>query len=94
MTSTGTEEFYAWTWNDTTDGVWIKGTGSASSVVFSGPFKANIMFVRADPTCNGTPVINSTVWNQTEDLTTQVGGTYVTTGYGGDQNKFMLGNWQ
>ena len=35
-TSTGTEEFYIWTWNDTTDGVWIKGTGDVSAVVFSG----------------------------------------------------------
>ena len=72
--NTGTEEWYAWTWNDTTDGVWVKGEGQPSAVVFSG-VKSNIIFTRMNPACNGNPDWGY-VWNKTSDLSTQLGKTY------------------
>ena len=87
-TSTGTEDWYAWTWNSDSDGHWVKGNGSASSVSFSGDLGSNILFVRLP---QGESADWSKVWNKTHDLTTQAGGTYVTSDW---NNEFMEGNWQ
>ena len=88
----GNEKWYIWTWNDTTDGVWIGGNGSASAVTFTGDFKSNILFARVNATA-ATPdwSAQNNVWNQTGNLTTQIGGTYKLTDWA---NNYMLGNWQ
>ena len=67
---------------------WVKGNGSASSVSFSGDLGSNILFVRLP---QGESADWSKVWNKTHDLTTQAGGTYVTSDW---NNEFMEGNWQ
>ena len=88
-TSTGTEDWYAWTWDSSSDGRWIKGSGSAASVSFSGNIGKNIIFVRLPK--GETPASNwGNVWNQTNDLTTKMGGTFKTTGW---NNNIMNGNW-
>ena len=46
--------YYAWTWNDTTDGIWVLGEGPTSAVVFTG-VKSNIIFTRMNPDCGTTP---------------------------------------
>ena len=89
-TSSGTEDWYAWTWDSDSDGRWIKGSGSASSVQFSGNIGKNILFVRLPQ--GETPAANwGNIWNKTNDLTTKVGGTYKTTGWA---NSIMNGEWQ
>ena len=89
-TSTGTEDWYAWTWSSDSDGHWVKGNGSASSVSFSGDLGNNIIFVRL-PQGESPSVDWGNIWNQTNDLTTKMGGTFKTTGWA---DKYMNGEWQ
>ena len=89
-TSTGTEDWYAWTWNSDSDGRWIKGSGSASSVQFSGNIGKSIIFVRL-PQGESPSADWGNIWNQTNDLTTKMGGTFKTTGWA---DKYMNGEWQ
>lgn len=89
-TSTGTEDWYAWTWNSDSDGHWVKGNGSASSVSFSGDLGSNILFVRL-PQGESPSADWGNIWNQTNDLTTKMGGTFKTTGWA---DKYMNGEWQ
>lgn len=86
-TSTEPEAWYAWTWGSG-EGRWVKGSGSASAVVFS-DLDTNVIFVRANPEME-IGWDNGSVWNQTDDLTTQHGGTFTTTGW--DANR-MIGSW-
>ena len=86
-TSTEPEAWYAWTWGSG-EGRWVKGDGSASRVVFSG-LDSNVVFVRADPNMD-IDWNNGSVWNQTDDLTTQQGGTFTTTGWAANR---MVGSW-
>ncbi len=83
------EDFWIWTWNTSSDGVWIKGTGEPSLVTFTGDIKNNLLFARVQK--GSAPVWGSTVWNQTSDQVTRLGGTFVTTGY---SDEIMLGSWQ
>ena len=80
------QDWYAWTWNNNSDGRWISGTGDANAYVFTGEFGAKILFVRVpvgeDPSWNP-----SNIYNQTPDLDTKIGGTYVIDHWYG-------GNWQ
>ena len=77
---TGTEDFYAWTWTDGQEGGWIKGTGENGHIVFTGTFGPKILFVRVAK--DETPVWNtSSIYNQTNDLNTQVGGTFTITSW-------------
>ena len=89
-TSKGTEDWYAWTWDSGSDGRWIKGSGSASSVSFSGDLGNNIIFVRL-PQGESPSADWGNIWNQTNDLTTKLGGTFKTTGWA---DKYMNGEWQ
>ena len=89
-TSTGTEDWYAWTWSSDSDGHWVKGNGSASSVQFSGNIGKSIIFVRL-PQGESPSVDWGNIWNQTNDLTTKLGGTFKTTGWA---DKYMNGEWQ
>ena len=87
-TCSGTEDWYAWTWT-TGEGQWIKGEGDASRVTFSGEIGTSILFVRLPK--GETPCWDpKNIWNKTDDLTVQMGGTFVTSGW---NNDLMLGSW-
>ncbi len=86
-TCTGDEAWYAWTWGRG-EGRWVRGNGSASSVSFTG-LDTSVIFVRSDPGKN-IDWDNGSVWNKTEDLTTQYGGTFVTSGW---NDSLMEGSW-
>lgn len=86
-TSNGAEKWYAWTWC-TSSGRWVEGSGSGSTVTFSG-LEANVIFVRSDPS-KTIDWNNNSVWNKTENQTTVQGGTFTTTGWNGD---IMNGSW-
>ncbi len=77
--------YYAWTWNDTTDGIWVLGEGPTSAVVFTG-VKSNIIFTRMNPDCGTTPGWGY-VWNKTGNLQTQLGGTFKI-------SRWYDGSWQ
>lgn len=83
--NTGDEVWYAWTWGSG-EGQWIKGSASGSNYTFSG-VDSNIIFVRM----NGDNPNWDNVWNKTDDLTTQMGGTYTISDWGG--NGMMVGSW-
>ena len=46
-----------------------------------------------NPECGSNPGWNF-VYNQTGNIVTKLGGTFVTTGYGGGGNKVLQGDWQ
>ena len=87
-TSTGDEAWYAWTWHGDEGGRWVKGEGSASAVSFTG-LDENVIFVRSNPSMD-IDWNNGSVYNQTDNLTTQQGGTFTTTGWASNR---MLGSW-
>ncbi|MBQ1975185.1 MAG: hypothetical protein II224_05180, partial [Ruminococcus sp.] len=80
------EDWFAWTWNNDSDGKWLSGSGDANAYVFTGDFGSNILFVRVpkgqQPSWNPR-----NIWNQTPDTQTQIGGTYVI-------NSWYSGSWQ
>ena len=80
--------WYAWTWYEGEEGVWIQGTcDNASAITFTN-LRTYVIFVRMNP--NGSVPGWSAVRNQTEDLTVQTGKTFVTTGY---TDSIMNGYW-
>ena len=89
--TTGDEIWYAWTWNNQTDGKWVMGTMQGNLLKFA-PAKNNIIFVRMNP--NSSSVVPSwgAAWNQTGDLSTQgyIGHTF-TVNWG--DNGSMYGSW-
>ena len=82
----GDEDWYAWTWNGDSEGKWLSGTGTATAYVFTGDIGDHILFVRVpkgeQPSWNPR-----NIYNQTSNLNTQIGGTYVITSW-------YNGNWQ
>ena len=90
--ASGTEDWYIWTWSGSGEGHWLKGSGDASRVTFSGDIGSSLLFVRlpqgASPSWNP-----SNIWNQTEDQTTRIGGTFVMTSYGQGSGAKMYGSW-
>ena len=78
--------WYAWTWNDANDGMWVKGrTTSTSGKYMFTPMKANVKFVRMNP--SGAPSWDSNVvWNQTGDLVV-IGETFTLNGW-------LTGYWE
>ncbi len=81
----GDEVWYAWTWGSG-EGRWVKGNASGSNYTFS-DVDSSIIFVRM----NGDNANWDNVWNKTDDLTTQMGGTYSLTGWG--DGGILYGNW-
>lgn len=81
------EDWYAWTWNNDSDGVWITPD---SNLTFTG-LKNKVIFARVKP--GETPVFDTTVYNKTADLDVVNGGTYTLTGWTGAENKIMDGTW-
>lgn len=86
-TSEQPEAWYAWTWGSG-DGRWVKGSGSASAVTFKG-LDSNVIFVRANPDMD-IDWNNGSVYNQTDDLSTQFGHTFTTNGWNANR---MTGDW-
>ena len=80
--------WFAWVWNDNSEGTWIKGTASGSNIVFAGAAEyGNILVVRMP---NGSTSADwDTCWNQSEDVKMQSGTLYFT-GWGSG-NKFNIG---
>ena len=87
-TSSDPEAWYAWTWNDG-EGRWVKGEGPVNAIVFNG-LDANVIFVRANPEME-IDWNNGSVWNQTGDLQTQYGHTFVTSGWSANR---INGDWE
>lgn len=81
------EDWYAWTWNNDSDGVWITPD---SNLTFTG-LKNKVIFARVKP--GETPDFDTTVYNKTADLDVVNGGTYTLTGWTGAENKIMDGTW-
>ena len=80
--------WFAWVWNDGSEGQWIAGTVSGSNIIFSGAGSfGNILVVRM-PT-DSTSASWDTCWNQSEDVAVQSGTLYFT-GWGSG-NKFNIG---
>lgn len=80
------QDWYAWTWNEGSEGKWLSGTGDATAYVFTGEFGNKILFVRV-PKGQQPSWDPRNIFNQTPDLNTQIGGTYVITSW-------YNGNWQ
>lgn len=76
----------AWTWNTAEDGVWIVEDEDK----FTG-LKKNVIFVRMNPEADDFPSW-SAKWNQTEDLVTNPGMTYVIDDWG-QENAPLVGHW-
>ena len=87
--TTGDEVWYAWTWDTGSEGAWVYG-GTGSTITFTG-LKGNVVFARINP-AKGQPNWDDkeSVWNQTEDLVTQAGGTYTINSWGSEK---MQGSW-
>lgn len=83
----GDEAWYAWTWTDG-EGRWVKADGNGSVVTFSG-LDSHVIFVRSDPSMD-IDWNNGSVWNQTDNLSTQYGGTFTANGWAANR---MTGGW-
>ncbi len=89
--TTGDEVWYAWTWNNDTDGKWLQGLVVEDDVLKFVPAKNNIIFARMNPAASNVPSWDA-AWNQTGDLSTQgyIGKTFtINWGYNGAIN----GSW-
>ncbi|MBR5639185.1 MAG: hypothetical protein IKW83_05410 [Muribaculaceae bacterium] len=75
--------WYAWTWNNSNDGMWVKGrpTNQIGKYMFT-PMKANVKFVRTNPNASVVPSWDA-AWNQTGDLVV-IGETFRLNGWGLD----------
>ncbi len=80
--------WYAWTWNDGKEGTWVAETDGK----FTG-LKNNVIFVRMDPNATEIPSMDAK-WNQTEDLVTNAGMTYVIDSWTGGADGKLGGHWQ
>lgn len=78
----------AWTWNTTEDEVWVVEDEGK----FTG-LKKNVIFVRMNPEADEIPSW-SAAWNQTEDLVTNAGMTYVIDSWTGGADGKLGGHWQ
>lgn len=80
--------WYAWTWNDGEEGTWV----AEAEGKFTG-LKNNVIFVRMDPNASEIPSMDAK-WNQTEDLVTNAGMTYVIDSWTGGADGKLGGHWQ
>lgn len=98
----GSAEWYAWTWNDESDGRWVQaigGTSAADITYDASEFAANVLFARMNPAKHdilpswNTETDSDIVWNQTEDTATQ-GGTFVIDSWGEGWGAKLTGHWE
>lgn len=80
--------WYAWTWNTNNDGEWV----AESEGTFTG-LKKYVTFVRMNPNATEIPSMDAK-WNQTEDLVTNAGMTYVIDSWTGGADGKLGGHWQ
>lgn|GEM_PF-858163 len=80
--------WYAWTWNTNNDAEWVVEDEGK----FTG-LKKNVIFVRMNPEADEIPSW-SAAWNQTEDLITNAGMTYVIDSWTGGADGKLGGHWQ
>ncbi len=83
--NTGDEVWFAWTWGKDS-GKWVMGEQDDSGYVFH-DVDESIIFVRM----NSDDADWSNVWDQTDGLTTQLGGTYTLKEW--DNGARMNGSW-
>ncbi len=82
----GDEDWYAYTWtDDQSETKWVKLKNNVATGLFD-----NVIFARVDKTKN---VGWSAVWNQTDDLRTEDGGTYAITSWSGGTDNHLSGFW-
>ena len=91
-TMTGTEVWWAYTWTSGAgDEAWIEGVDEGGIWRFDGVTNSNVIFIRMDPEKAGPSWDGK--WNQTDDLTVSLGGTYVTSGWGAGYGANLEGYW-
>lgn len=81
----------AWTWNENENGTWVRAD---ENMTFSG-LNNKVIFVRANPNIDISAdvwgeTMDPYVWNYTNELDVQDGGTYTLSGF---DDKKMNGNW-
>lgn len=78
--------WYAWTWNDANDGMWVKGrnTTQTGKYMFT-PMKSNVIFARMNPNASVVPSWDA-AWNKTADLVV-IGETFTFNGW-------LTGYWE
>ncbi len=99
----GSAEWYAWTWNDESDGRWVQAIGgtSAADITYNADeFAANVLFARMNPAKHdilpswNTETDTDIVWNQTEDTSVEVDGTFVIDSWGDGWGAKLTGHWE
>ena len=79
--------WYAWVWKDGSDGTWIKGTESGSTIIFANAAGYDNILVARMPTGSNDPSWSS-CWNQSEDC--KITGTNLVFSSWGSGNKFIV----
>ena len=86
--SVGDPAWFAWVWDDASQGVWIAGEVDGGNIIYPGAADYdNIVIVRM-PTGSTTGDWD-TCWNQSDDTIVQAGKTLSFTGWGSG-NKFLI----
>ena len=80
--------WYAWVWNNGSEGKWIKGVESGDNIVFQGAGAYTNMLVARMPS-GATSASWETCWNQSEDIVIQPGKTLAFKSWGSG-NKFLI----
>lgn len=92
LTTDNAENWLAWTWYDGAKNGEGKVVTPSSDLVFTN-LRDNVIFVRVNTDQTTINENWSNVWNKTDDLTVTNGGTFKLTGWKGDSNKTMDGEW-
>lgn len=80
--------WFAWVWNDGTEGHWIKGVESGSNIIYPGAGAYGNMLVARMPSGSAEGDW-SKCWNQSEDIVVQSGKTLAFSSWGSG-NKFLI----
>jgi alpha-amylase len=80
--------WYAWVWNEGSQGKWIAGVESGSNIVFPGACDYTNMLVARMPSGSTNPNWDD-CWNQSEDITIQPGKTLAFKSWGSGK-KFLI----
>ncbi len=90
----GTENWYAWTWSDNSNGRWVQGTEVSYRVYSFNYLDNNVLFARVDKT-KQADWNNGSVYNQTEDLVNHTADYYyVITAWNSSSSDKMQGKWE
>lgn len=90
----GTENWYAWTWSDNSNGRWVQGDEVSPRVYAFNYLDYNVLFARVDKT-KQADWNNGSVYNQTEDLVNHTADYfYVITAWNSSSSDKMQGKWE